>query len=131
MSDPGRWTSRQKDTTWISRPSSVRVSTGRDEVAQQERVPDAGVLIKESAYRMSNKEESDIDQVVPRFEKAMQPYRMSKALPDRVTETLAQYLEGDGPHAGDGRPEVQEDGLGSLSPVSSPRQDGNRDVLPF
>ena len=61
----------------------------------------------------------------------MQAFRICNDRLDRVKETLGQYLQGDGPHVGDGRPEVQEDGLGSLSPVSSLRRNGNRDVLPF
>jgi hypothetical protein len=75
--------------------------------------------------------EPDIDQLVPRVERAMQAYRICKNRLDRVKETFGQYLQGDKPQAGDGRPEPGVDGAVRTSRVWSPGRDGSGDGLPF
>jgi exodeoxyribonuclease VII small subunit len=51
-------------------------------------------VLKETADWLSKQEEPDIDQLVPRVERAMQAYRICKDRLDRVKETLGQYLQG-------------------------------------
>ena len=53
-------------------------------------------VLKETADWLSKQEEPDIDQLVPRVERAMQAYRICKDRLDKVKETLGQYLQGDG-----------------------------------
>jgi exodeoxyribonuclease VII small subunit len=57
-------------------------------------------VLKETADWLAKQEEPDIDQLVPRVEKAMQAYRICKDRLDKVRETLGQYLRNDGPRAG-------------------------------
>ena len=66
-------------------------------------------VLKDTAEWLSKQEEPDIDQLVPRVERAMQAYRICRDRLDRVKETLGQYLQGDGAQDGDGR---LEPGLG-------------------
>jgi hypothetical protein len=75
-------------------------------------------VLKDTADWLSSQKEPDIDQLVPKVERAMQAYRL-----DKVKETLGQYLQGDTPRALDGRPEV--DGSARSGPISSPGRDGN------
>ncbi len=55
----------------------------------------------------------------------MQAYRICKDRLDKVKETLGQYLQGENPEAGDGRPEVEVDGSARSGSISSPGRDGN------
>jgi hypothetical protein len=73
--------------------------------------------------------EPDNDQLVLRVERVMQAYRICKDRLDRVKETPGQYVRGDNPQAGDGRPDAGGDGLARPSRISSPGRDG--DELPF
>jgi len=88
-------------------------------------------LLKETADWLSKQEEPDIDQLVPKVERAMQAYRICKDRLDRVKETLGQYLQGDAPQAGDGGPETVGDGSPMRIPVSSPGRDGETSNLPL
>ncbi len=67
-------------------------------------------VLKETADWLSRQEEPDIDQLVPRVERAMQAYRICRDRLDRVMETLGQYLSDAGSQAGDGRPDPGVDG---------------------
>ena len=80
-------------------------------------------VLKETADWLSKQEEPDIDQLVPKVERAMQAYRICKDRLDRVKETLGQYLQDDNPKAGEGRPEAEVDGLASPSRTSSTGRD--------
>jgi exodeoxyribonuclease VII small subunit len=82
-------------------------------------------VLKETADWLSKQEEPDIDQLVPKVERAMQAYRICKDRLDKVKETLGQYLQGDNAQPGDGRPEVEIDGSARSGPISSPGRDGN------
>ena len=86
---------------------------------------------REPADWLAKQEKPDIDQLVPKVERAMQAYRICKDRLDRVKETLGQYLQGDNPNAGDGRPDAEADGLARPSRTSSPGRDGNGDGLAF
>jgi exodeoxyribonuclease VII small subunit len=88
-------------------------------------------ILKETADWLSKQEEPDIDQLVPKVERAMQAYRICKDRLDRVKETLGQYLQGDAPQTGDGVPETSGDTSGRPSRVSSPARDGDGQELPF
>ncbi len=85
-------------------------------------------VLKQTADWLSTQKEPDLDQLVPKVEKAMQAYSICKDRLTKVQETLGQYFEkeedGDKPAAGapssaevDGRvkrtprpaPEVEED----------------------
>ena len=48
-------------------------------------------ILKETADWLSKQEEPDIDQLVPKVERAMQAYRIRKDRLDRVKETLGQH----------------------------------------
>jgi exodeoxyribonuclease VII small subunit len=61
-------------------------------------------VLKETADWLSTQKEPDIDQLVPKVEKAMKAYTICKDRLDKVQETLGQYFEKDGAVAeGDGR----------------------------
>jgi exodeoxyribonuclease VII small subunit len=66
-------------------------------------------VLKDTADWLAKQEEPDIDQLVPRVEKAMQAYRICKDRLDKVQETLGQYLRSDGP-ASDGAEHDGQDG---------------------
>jgi exodeoxyribonuclease VII small subunit len=53
-------------------------------------------LLKDTADWLARQDEPDIDQLVPRVEKAMEAYRICKDRLDKVQETLSQYLRSDG-----------------------------------
>jgi exodeoxyribonuclease VII small subunit len=52
-------------------------------------------VLKETADWLSGQKEPDIDQLVPKVEKAMQAYRICKDRLDKVQATLGQYFEKD------------------------------------
>jgi exodeoxyribonuclease VII small subunit len=88
-------------------------------------------VLKETADWLSKQEEPDIDQLVPKVERAMQAYRICKDRLDKVKETLGQYLQGDTPQAADGRPEAEANGLARTNRISSPGRDGDGNGSPF
>ena len=52
-------------------------------------------VLKETADWLSTQKEPDIDQLVPKVEKAMQAYQICKDRLTKVQETLGQYFEKD------------------------------------
>lgn len=50
-------------------------------------------ILKETADWLSGQKEPDIDQLVPKVEKAMKAYKICKDRLDAVQTTLAQYFE--------------------------------------
>ena len=50
-------------------------------------------VLKETADWLSKQEEPDIDQLVPKVEKAMQAYQICKDRLTKVQETLGHYFE--------------------------------------
>lgn len=68
-------------------------------------------VLKETADWLSQQKEPDIDQLVPRVERAMQAYQICKERLDSVQQTLGRYFEqdrsDDGPSQsqGNGHPE--------------------------
>jgi exonuclease VII small subunit len=65
-------------------------------------------VLKQTADWLSTQKEPDIDQLVPKVEKAMQAYQICKDRLTKVQETLGQYFEKDegggeaGPTGGEG-----------------------------
>jgi exonuclease VII small subunit len=53
-------------------------------------------VLKETADWLSTQKEPDIDQLVPKVEKAMQAYQICKDRLTKVQETLGQYFDKDG-----------------------------------
>jgi exodeoxyribonuclease VII small subunit len=80
---------------------------------------------------LSREEEPDIDQLVPKVERAMRAYRICKDRLDRVKETLGQYLQGDMPQSSDGAPATAGDGSLARTRISSPGRDGEGQTLAF
>ena len=79
-------------------------------------------VLKETADWLSGQKEPDIDQLVPKVEKAMRAYSICKDRLDKVQATLGQYFQKDG--AGP-EPAPSADGNGraknsaSVKPASS------------
>jgi exonuclease VII small subunit len=59
-------------------------------------------VLKQTADWLSTQKEPDIDQLVPKVEKAMQAYQICKDRLKKVQETLGQYFEKDGEEGEDG-----------------------------
>ena len=82
-------------------------------------------VLKETADWLSQQEEPDIDQLVPRVEKAMRAYQLCKERLSKVQATLGQYLQAETAPAdasadGDGRAR----GKGRRPPVANGGLDG-------
>ena len=58
-------------------------------------------VLKETADWLSTQKEPDIDQLVPKVEKAMAAYQICKDRLTKVQETLGQYFEKDGDESED------------------------------
>ncbi len=88
-------------------------------------------VLRKTADWLSRQEEPDIDQLVPRVERAMQAYRICRDRLDRVKETLGQYLSDAGSQAGDGRPDPGVDGAVPVEGNWLTGRDGAGDGSPF
>ena len=64
-------------------------------------------VLKETVDWLSTQKEPDIDQLVPKVEKAMQAYSICKDRLTKVQETLGQYFRKD--EGGEVRPAGSED----------------------
>jgi exodeoxyribonuclease VII small subunit len=53
-------------------------------------------ILKDTADWLSNQKEPDIDQLVPKIEKAMGAYKICRDRLDKVQATLGQYFQKDG-----------------------------------
>ena len=60
-------------------------------------------VLKDTADWLSTQKEPDIDQLVPKVEKAMQAYSICMDRLTKVQETLGQYFEKDGDEGEAGR----------------------------
>ena len=54
------------------------------------------IVLKDTADWLSTQKEPDIDQLVPKVEKAMGAYKICKDRLDKVQATLCQYFQKDG-----------------------------------
>jgi exodeoxyribonuclease VII small subunit len=86
-------------------------------------------VLKETADWLSGQKEPDIDQLVPKVEKAMKAYTICKDRLDKVQATLGQYFQKDG--AAETAPSVDGNGRAkeSASPASG-TEDDDEDI-PF
>jgi exodeoxyribonuclease VII small subunit len=82
-------------------------------------------VLKETADWLSQQKEPDIDQLVPKVERAMQAYQICKYRLTKVQETLGQYFEKDEAEAAGG------DGVVKKVLQSQPPPDGDEGDSPF
>ena len=93
-------------------------------------------VLKQTADWLSTQKEPDIDQLVPKVEKAMQAYQICKDRLTKVQETLGQYLEKDegggeaGPTGGEAG-QSEGDGLARRVVQARPSSDGEEGDSPF
>jgi exodeoxyribonuclease VII small subunit len=66
-------------------------------------------VLKETADWLSTQKEPDIDQLVPKVEKAMKAYQICKDRLTKVQETLGQYFDKE--EAGNGADSTKGDGV--------------------
>jgi exonuclease VII small subunit len=87
-------------------------------------------VLRETADWLSGQKEPDIDQLVPKVDRAMKAYTICKDRLDKVQATLGQYFQKD--EAVDGA-EVTKNGDGAArkSPKPSPPEDEEDDDIPF
>ncbi len=74
-------------------------------------------VLKETADWLSTQKEPDIDQLVPKVEKAMQAFQICKDRLTKVQETLGQYFEKDSPS--EASVSAESDGLAQRKVVRS------------
>src|SRR4051794_30566989 len=86
-------------------------------------------VLKETADWLSGQKEPDIDQLVPKVEKAMKAYSICKDRLDKVQATLGQYFQRDGAAAGSA---PSADGNGRARPgMGAAPEDGGDEDIPF
>jgi len=87
-------------------------------------------VLKQTADWLSNQKEPDIDQLVPKVEKAMKAYSICKDRLTKVQETLGQYFEKD-EVKGEAGP-AGEDGVVKRAVLARPSADGeDGESIPF
>jgi exodeoxyribonuclease VII small subunit len=87
-------------------------------------------VLKDTADWLSSQKEPDIDQLVPKVEKAMRAYSICKDRLTKVQETLGQYFEKDEPKNEAGL--AGGDGMTRRVLQARPSPDGEEDDdIPF
>jgi exodeoxyribonuclease VII small subunit len=87
-------------------------------------------VLKEAADWLSGQKEPDIDQLVPKVERAMKAYTICKDRLDKVQATLGQYFQKDG--ASDGASAIGNgDGIARKSASPGPPGDDEDDSIPY
>jgi exodeoxyribonuclease VII small subunit len=82
-------------------------------------------VLKDTADWLSTQKEPDIDQLVPKVEKAMKAYQICKERLSKVQETLGQYFEKDEPTDAAGAP--RGDGVAHGPVQARPSAGGDED----
>ena len=82
-------------------------------------------VLKQTADWLSTQKEPDIDQLVPKVEKAMQAYSICKDRLTKVQETLGQYFEKDAAGSGGG------EGMVRRVMQAEPSTDGEEEDVRF
>ena len=85
-------------------------------------------LLKDTADWLSKQDEPDIDQLVPRVEKAMRAYQICKDRLSKVQTTLGQYFQEAAPEV---PPSADGDGQTRKALRPAPDADGADDDAPF
>jgi exodeoxyribonuclease VII small subunit len=85
-------------------------------------------VLKETADWLSKQEEPDIDQLVPKVERAMQAYRICKDRLDKVKETLGQYLQPESDPGVSVKTQTGGDEAVRVPRSVQPSADGNGDI---
>ena len=85
-------------------------------------------VLKETADWLSGQNEPDIDQLVPKVEKAMKAYTICKDRLDKVQATLGQYFQQDGTVAEATAP---VDGEGRARKATRPEPDRDDEAPTF
>ena len=75
-------------------------------------------VLKQTADWLSTQKEPDIDQLVPKVEKAMQAYSICKDRLTKVQETLGKYFEKD--ESEDERSFAEDDGRAQVAKDETP-----------
>jgi exonuclease VII small subunit len=85
-------------------------------------------VLKQTADWLSTQKEPDIDQLVPKVEKAMQAYSICKDRLTKVQETLGQYFDSNGTSTGIGssQSDIVANRLSSPSTSSDGREHSDR-----
>lgn len=86
-------------------------------------------VLKETADWLSNQKEPDIDQLVPKVEKAMRAYSICKDRLDKVQATLGQYFQKDGATSG-ATPSADGNGRAKKATNTPPNDEDDKDI-PF
>jgi exodeoxyribonuclease VII small subunit len=86
-------------------------------------------ILKQTADWLSGQKEPDIDQLVPKVEKAMRAYSICKDRLDKVQETLGQYFERD--VAAGSTPSSDGDGRAKRPPRPTPDAEEGEEDIPF
>ena len=82
-------------------------------------------ILRETADWLSGQKEPDIDQLVPKVEKAMKAYKICKDRLDAVQTTLAQYFDQDEEAAEARRPEEPANGVAQATRRRRASSNGN------
>ena len=87
-------------------------------------------VLKETADWLSTQKEPDIDQLVPKVEKAMQAYSICKDRLTKVQETLGKYFDSD--ETEDEAGQARSDGVVKRVMQARPSPDGqDGESIPF
>jgi exodeoxyribonuclease VII small subunit len=86
-------------------------------------------VLKQTADWLSSQKEPDIDQLVPKVERAMQAYQICKDRLTKVQETLGQYFKKDESKVDAGK--AKGDGLTTRAVQAGPTSNGDEEDIPF
>src|SRR5438309_11922234 len=86
-------------------------------------------VLKETADWLSTQKEPDIDQLVPKVEKAMKAHQICKDRLTKVQETLGQYFEKNEPKIEAGQ--AKGDGLATRAVQAGSASNGDEEDIPF
>ncbi len=86
-------------------------------------------VLKQTADWLSTQKEPDIDQLVPKVEKAMQAFSICKDRLTKVQETLGQYFDSD--ETQDDGAQARGNGVVKRAPVPKPSAERDEEDIPF
>jgi exodeoxyribonuclease VII small subunit len=86
-------------------------------------------VLKQTADWLSTQKEPDIDQLVPKVDKAMKAYSICKDRLTKVQETLGKYFDSD--ETEDEARQAKGNGVVRRAPEPSPTDDRDEEDIPF